>query len=159
MLERNKVLGGIENASGENSVTWHGHMTAMLQIDGKVILTDPWFNSYATPLPPFEPKRYVSPPVEVSELPKVDFIVISHNHFDHLDLATIEDITNKKNYCYCSIRYKRVFSRRWLRTRCRIILGRKNNGWENLNLPLYLQFIGRKDRHFIKMIRYGPVEL
>ena len=62
MLERNKVLGGIENAFGENSVTWLGHMTAMLQIDGKVILTDPWFTNYATPLPPFGPQRYVAPP-------------------------------------------------------------------------------------------------
>ena len=61
VLERTKVLGGIENASGENSVTWLGHLTAMLQIDGKVILTDRWFTNYATPLPPFGPKRYVAP--------------------------------------------------------------------------------------------------
>ena len=96
VLKKNKVLEGIENSLGNNTVTWLGHMTAMLRIDGKVILTDPWFTSYATPLPPFGPKRYVAPGLKLVELPKVDFIVISHNHYDHLDLATISNIPNKK---------------------------------------------------------------
>ena len=96
VLKRNKALEDIEKAFGKNTVTWLGHMTALLQIDGKVILTDPWFTSYATPLPPFGPKRYVAPALKLNDLPKVDFIVISHNHFDHLDLATITNIPNKK---------------------------------------------------------------
>ena len=96
MLKRNKALEDIEKAFGKNTVTWLGHMTALLQIDGKVILTDPWFTSYATPLPPFGPKRYVAPALKLNDLPKVDFIVISHNYFDHLDLATITNIPNNK---------------------------------------------------------------
>ena len=68
---------------------------ALLQIDGKVISLILGL-LYATPLPPFGPKRYVAPALKLNDLPKVDFIVISHNHFDHLDLATITNIPNKK---------------------------------------------------------------
>ena len=95
LLKRNEVLEGIENSLGKNTVTWLGHMTAMLRIDGKVILTDPWFTSYATPLPPFGPKRYVAPGLKLVELPKVDFIVISHNHYDHLDVPTLKALAQR----------------------------------------------------------------
>ena len=96
VLKKAKVIEGIEGTLGNNTVTWLGHMTAMLRIDGKVILTDPWFTDYATPVPPFGPKRYVAPALKLSELPQIDFVVISHNHFDHLDLETIGKISNKE---------------------------------------------------------------
>lgn len=96
ILEKAKVIEGITNRLGSNTVTWLGHMTALLQIEGKVIITDPWFSDYASPVPPFGPKRYVAPALELFELPKIDFVVISHNHFDHLDLSTIDRIPNKK---------------------------------------------------------------
>ena len=96
VLKKAKVIEGIEGTSEKNTVTWLGHMTAMLRIDGKVILTDPWFTDYATPLPPFGPKRYVAPALKLVELPKIDFVVISHNHYDHLDLTTIGSIPNKE---------------------------------------------------------------
>ena len=96
VLKKARVIEGIEDTVGNNTVTWLGHMTAMLRIDGKVILTDPWFTDYATPVPPFGPKRYVAPALKLVELPKIDFIVISHNHFDHLDLTTIGGIPYKE---------------------------------------------------------------
>jgi N-acyl-phosphatidylethanolamine-hydrolysing phospholipase D len=94
-LPKAQVLEGLKSTDGKNTITWLGHMTALLRIDGKTILTDPWLTSHASPIRPLGPKRYVPPALTVNELPPIDFIVISHSHFDHLDLPTIETIPNR----------------------------------------------------------------
>lgn len=96
VLAKDQVLAGLAATSGRNTVTWIGHMTALLRVDGKTILTDPWLSDYATPIPPVGPKRYVPPALEIDELPKIDFVVISHSHYDHLDLKTIEALPGKE---------------------------------------------------------------
>ncbi len=78
-------------------VTWIGHMTTLIRLDGKVVLTDPFFSDYATPVPPFGPKRSVDPGVKIEDLPPIDIILISHSHYDHLDLPSLEKIPNKDN--------------------------------------------------------------
>lgn len=97
VLPKEQVLTGLEALKGNNTVTWIGHMTALLRIDGKTVLTDPWLSDYATPIPPVGPKRYVPPALTAAELPKIDFVVISHSHYDHLDLATIESLPGKES--------------------------------------------------------------
>jgi L-ascorbate metabolism protein UlaG (beta-lactamase superfamily) len=90
-----KIIGIIPNLaylhSGHNdiSVTWIGHATILLQIDGLNILTDPVFGKSISPIPGLGPKRHQAPGIELNQLPHIDIVVISHNHYDHLDLDTV----------------------------------------------------------------------
>lgn len=74
------------------TVTWIGHATLLVQMDHVSFLTDPIWSDTASPLPLLGPRRFVPPGLELDELPDVDFVLISHNHYDHLDLATLEEI-------------------------------------------------------------------
>jgi L-ascorbate metabolism protein UlaG (beta-lactamase superfamily) len=77
-------------------VTWLGHSTVLLEIDGHRVLTDPVFSPRASPLAWIGPKRWYPPPLPLSQVPAVDAVVISHDHYDHLDQPTIEAIKGWK---------------------------------------------------------------
>ena len=66
-------------------ITWIGHSSLIIEIDGKRILTDPVWSQRASFLSFMGPKRFFDAPVPLSELPKLDAILISHDHYDHLD--------------------------------------------------------------------------
>ena len=70
-------------------VTWIGHSTVLFQMGGKTVITDPVFSDRCSPVSFAGPKRYQKPALTVAELPPVDFAVISHNHYDHLDKASV----------------------------------------------------------------------
>jgi L-ascorbate metabolism protein UlaG (beta-lactamase superfamily) len=70
-------------------VTWLGHSTTLVEIDGRRLLTDPVWSERASPLPWLGPRRWYPPPLALSELPPIDAVVISHDHYDHLDRPTI----------------------------------------------------------------------
>ena len=72
------------------SATWVGHATVLVQAAGLNILTDPIWSDYASPFPPLGPKRVAQPGIRFDDLPKIDLIVISHNHYDHMDLPTLK---------------------------------------------------------------------
>jgi N-acyl-phosphatidylethanolamine-hydrolysing phospholipase D len=72
------------------SATWIGHATFLVRMDGMTFLTDPMFSDRASPFGFAGPKRLVPPGVPLAALPHVDFATISHDHYDHMDLATIE---------------------------------------------------------------------
>jgi len=80
--------------AGNPSITWLGHAAFIIQVGGKVILTDPYLDKVAGPWG-FGPKRFVAPALKVKELPKADILLISHNHYDHLDANTIEAYSYK----------------------------------------------------------------
>ena len=71
------------------SVTWVGHATVLLRVGGLSVLTDPHFSERASPVRFAGPKRVVPPVPALSELPHIDAVVVSHNHYDHLDLASV----------------------------------------------------------------------
>jgi N-acyl-phosphatidylethanolamine-hydrolysing phospholipase D len=75
--------------TGRPTVTWIGHSTLLVTMEGVTFLTDPTWSSTASPLP-VGPRRFVEPGLAVEDLPVIDFVVVSHNHYDHLDLDSLE---------------------------------------------------------------------
>jgi L-ascorbate metabolism protein UlaG (beta-lactamase superfamily) len=76
-------------AAGRIAVTWFGHATALLEIDGYRVLTDPVWSERCSPSDVVGPGRMHPPPVSLESLPALDAIVVSHDHYDHLDIDTI----------------------------------------------------------------------
>ena len=72
------------------TVTWVGHSTLLIQLDGVTILTDPQWSERASPVTFAGPKRLMPPGVSFEQLPTVDLVVISHDHYDHLDVDTVQ---------------------------------------------------------------------
>ncbi len=84
-------------------LTWLGHSSFLFQFDQLNILTDPVFSERASPFPFAGPKRYTPAALNVKELPSIDVVLISHNHYDHLDDPTIRQIKHRfgDNVCFC----------------------------------------------------------
>jgi N-acyl-phosphatidylethanolamine-hydrolysing phospholipase D len=76
-------------------VTWIGHATFLVRLDGVRFLTDPVFAERASPVSFAGPPRLVAAGVPLSELPKVDFAVVSHDHYDHADLGAIRSLARR----------------------------------------------------------------
>lgn len=79
------------------SVTWVGHATTLIQMDGLNVLTDPNWSERCSPISFIGPKRYTPPGIELNNLPKIDAILLSHNHYDHTDLPTLKELSKKFN--------------------------------------------------------------
>ncbi len=74
---------------GEATVTWVGHSTLLVQLDGVNLLTDPQWSDRASPVSFAGPRRLTPPGLRFEDLPPVHVVVISHDHYDHLDVATV----------------------------------------------------------------------
>ena len=71
------------------AVTWIGHASMLVQASGLNVLTDPIFSKRASPVQFFGPARVLPPGLALEDLPHVDVVAISHNHYDHLDRGSI----------------------------------------------------------------------
>lgn len=71
-------------------VTWIGHSTVLVQTRGLNILTDPIWSEVASPISAVGPRRVRAPGVRFEDLPRIDVVLLSHNHYDHMDLPTLE---------------------------------------------------------------------
>lgn len=76
--------------------TWLGHSTVLIEIDGWRVLTDPVWGPRASPLPLAGPKRFQPVPVPVKALPPLDLVLVSHDHYDHLDHPTIRELLKRQ---------------------------------------------------------------
>ncbi|MGY1747057.1 MBL fold metallo-hydrolase [Blastococcus sp. SYSU D00695] len=79
-------------AAAELAVTWFGHSSALLEVDGHRVLVDPVWGRRVSPSPLVGPERLHPAPVPLADLPQVDAVLISHDHYDHLDLPTVREL-------------------------------------------------------------------
>ncbi|MDN3921274.1 MBL fold metallo-hydrolase [Roseateles violae] len=77
------------------AVTWIGHATALAQLGGLNLLTDPIFSERASPLGFVGPKRQQPPGLTLAQLPSIDLVLVSHNHYDHLDEASVRALARQ----------------------------------------------------------------
>jgi N-acyl-phosphatidylethanolamine-hydrolysing phospholipase D len=80
------------NKNSQDYAVWIGHATYLLNSSGITILTDPVFSKRASPIRFAGPKRLIPPAMSLEDLPKVDVITVSHNHYDHLDIASLKKL-------------------------------------------------------------------
>ncbi|HEY0244113.1 MAG TPA: MBL fold metallo-hydrolase, partial [Mucilaginibacter sp.] len=84
-------------------ITWVGHSSLLIEIDGKRILTDPVWSDRASFSKLFGPKRFFQPPIALKDLPPLDAVILSHDHYDHLDKDTIKFFAGKTIPFFCSL--------------------------------------------------------
>ena len=95
------------------TITWIGHSTLLIQYGGINILTDPHLTPRASPLSFVGPKRFTPPGLSADDLPVIDLIIISHNHYDHLDRITLEKLyehqPNNPPHIFVPLKLKKWF--------------------------------------------------
>ncbi len=83
------VTPSVPSAGANASLTWYGHATVLVEIDGARVLIDPLWSDRCSPLSAVGPKRLHRVPAALTDLPRLDAVVISHDHYDHLDMPTV----------------------------------------------------------------------
>jgi len=89
--------GVLRDNRGEPTVTWVGHATLLLQLDGVNVLTDPQWSERASPVSFAGPKRVTPPGLAFENLPPIHIVLISHDHYDHLDEPTVKHLAQQFN--------------------------------------------------------------
>ena len=78
-------------------VTWFGHSSMLLEIDGTRVLIDPVWEERASPVQWSGPKRFFAPTLPLADLPPIDVVLVSHDHYDHLGEATVRGLSSQGN--------------------------------------------------------------
>ena len=86
----------LKSNNTEESLTWIGHSTFLWQFQGINLITDPHLTDRASPVSFAGPKRIVKPAISLNDLPELDVVLISHNHYDHLDKKTVLGIVKRQ---------------------------------------------------------------
>lgn len=93
VLDKPAVLAGVSQLmQARSGALWIGHSTFLVRIGGRTILTDPVFSERASPVGFSGPKRYFAAALAISELPPIDAVVVSHNHYDHFDVTSLSEL-------------------------------------------------------------------
>jgi L-ascorbate metabolism protein UlaG (beta-lactamase superfamily) len=87
----------------EPQLVWLGHSAVLIRVNGKTLLLDPMLSNAASPFQFAGPKRFVKPPLTAEELPPIDAVFISHDHYDHLDYATIKKLQPKTTQFFVAL--------------------------------------------------------
>lgn len=96
------------NNGQESSYIWYGHSVFAFQMNQKTILIDPMFGDNCSPIAPFPTKRFSENTIDIiDEFPDIDLILISHDHYDHLDLASINKLRSKTKKFWVALGVKR----------------------------------------------------
>ena len=92
-----------EPAQSGMRVIWFGHSSVLVEIDGVRIMTDPVLSERASPFQFLGPQRFHSPPLALAQLEGIDAVVISHDHYDHLDMDTVRRLASKGTHFYVGL--------------------------------------------------------
>ncbi|WP_327092944.1 MBL fold metallo-hydrolase [Nonomuraea sp. NBC_01738] len=130
-------------ASGLRAV-WYGHASTLVEIEGKRVLFDPVWSDRPSPAQFVGPKRHHALPVAVGALPQVDAIVISHDHYDHLDMATVRSLTRTQKAPFLVPLGIGAHLERWGVPLFRII----ELDWDEEATVAGLRFVSTAARHF-----------
>ena len=102
-------------------ITWYGHSSALAELDGYKVLFDPVWSDRVSPSTVVGPKRLHPTPIPVEAIPVVDAVVISHDHYDHLDLPTIQALCKNQDTPFVVPLGVGAHLRRWQVPESRII--------------------------------------
>lgn len=95
ILPRPEVGNGLCAHERGDAATWLGHASYLLRWGGCTLLADPFLGNVAAPRPAPTPRRFVRPALRAHELPPIDWLLISHSHYDHFDVPTLSRLPNK----------------------------------------------------------------
>ena len=108
VVQREEVLKNLEIFKNDNYIAWIGHATFLIKLGDTTIITDPLFSNNTGPLI-FGPKRYVDPAIKLRDIPKIDLFLLTHNHYDHLDMSTIRNFPYKKTKVVTPLKLSKYF--------------------------------------------------
>ena len=108
VLDKGDALKNIKNLRGDDYITWIGHATFLIKLGDTTIITDPYFSENAGPLI-FGPKRYVEPAIELNNIPETNLVLLTHNHYDHLDYETIKNFPFKNSKVLTPLKLSKYF--------------------------------------------------
>ena len=125
-------------------VTWLGHSSTLIEIDGRRFLTDPVWSERVSPSQLVGPKRFFAPPLPLDKLPKLDAVILSHDHYDHLDSAAIRMLGRLGVPFFCPLGVG-AHLRRWGVPALNIT---ELNWWETAKLSEDFTLAATPARHF-----------
>jgi L-ascorbate metabolism protein UlaG (beta-lactamase superfamily) len=125
-------------------VTWLGHSTTLVEVDGAAVLTDPIWSERASPSTWVGPKRFHRPPVAIEALPRVDAVVISHEHYDHLDEMSVRALAARGVPFHVPLGIG-AHLRAWGIPEAQIV---EHDWWEDATLPSGVRLVATPSRHF-----------
>ena len=139
--------------------SWIGHSSFIINNFDLNIITDPIFSERASPFSFFGPKRLIPPAIDYEDLPNIDVIVISHNHYDHLDKKTIRNLNriNPDIIYLVPHEAKKVVCRAWAQKMFMSLIGGKKRKLKIRHLHLFQSSIGREEAFLIKIKLSGAV--
>ena len=108
VLDKGDALKNIKNLRSDDYITWIGHATFLIKLGDTTIITDPYFSENAGPLI-FGPKRYVEPAIELNNIPETNLVLLTHNHYDHLDYETIKNFPFKNSKVLTPLKLSKYF--------------------------------------------------
>ncbi|MEM6966823.1 MAG: MBL fold metallo-hydrolase [Bacteroidota bacterium] len=94
--------------AAEAKFIWYGHSVVLMRMEGKTILIDPMLGPNTTPIAPMQTKRFSNNTLAlIDEFPEIDLLLITHDHYDHLDLASMEKLKSKTQRYFVALGVKR----------------------------------------------------
>ncbi len=110
VVNKEKVILDLQKHKSDDYILWIGHASFIIKMGNTTIITDPVFSKNAGPLI-FGPKRFTEPALNLTEIPNIDLILLTHNHYDHLDTRTVQRFPFKKAKVMLPLKLGKYFSR------------------------------------------------